>query len=281
MTEDFFFIRPATGEKIHLGARQLPDPRPNIFPTPPKVGLVISTYGGVPLVELALAVRQRLYPDIPALVHDDASPDADRLQSLALRYGADFQCNSSRLSHQMGDLSGLIGGLRWADERGIQLLVKMSRRFIPLINWVPDLIKLAMESQFPTYANQCTHYRFPIRTECIGFHVQDWLAPDVAGEITAFMLSNLTSLRVELYIDDYARKVCTRLCDAARDYERRTPFMRHRLGFAIWDLIGNDRHQPTRSCLWYNANPPEHYAAAARELGLDFGLDAFLPSKLG
>ena len=45
MEEDFFIIRPASGQRLPLGRRELPDPRPDIFPANPKVGQVISTYG--------------------------------------------------------------------------------------------------------------------------------------------------------------------------------------------------------------------------------------------
>ena len=85
MEEDFFIDRPATGERLPLGKRTLPDPRANILPDKPKVGLVISTYGALGFVELGLAVRQRLCPEVPTLVHDDASPVGAQLQELCGR----------------------------------------------------------------------------------------------------------------------------------------------------------------------------------------------------
>src|SRR5690242_15452157 len=101
MEEEFFIIRPASGERVGLGARRLPEARGDIFPDKPRVGLVISTYGGAPWVELGLAVRKLLYPELPALVHDDASGAGGHLQELCGRYGAEFETNSSRLGHQM------------------------------------------------------------------------------------------------------------------------------------------------------------------------------------
>src|SRR5277367_2672062 len=101
MTEPFFFVRPATGQRLAVGERLLPNPLEKVFLTTPKVGLVISTFAAAPYVELALAIRQRGYPEIPALVHDDASDQTDRLSEICARYGADFQTNSSRLEHEM------------------------------------------------------------------------------------------------------------------------------------------------------------------------------------
>jgi hypothetical protein len=116
MEEDFFILRLTTGEQWPLGKRTLPDARPDIFPPHPKVGMVISTFGGAPYVELSLAVRKRLYPNLLTLVHDDASGQAERLAELCNQYGAEFETNSSRPGHQMGDLSALVGGLEWAHE---------------------------------------------------------------------------------------------------------------------------------------------------------------------
>src|SRR5579862_8402358 len=126
MTEDFYFVRPLTGRKDLIGQRVLPNPSEKIFSESPKVGLVISTFGAAPYVALALAVRKRLYPDIPVLVHDDGSPESDQLAELCKQHeGVEFQTNGVRLEHEMGDLSAIVGGLRWAKENGYELLAKM------------------------------------------------------------------------------------------------------------------------------------------------------------
>jgi hypothetical protein len=271
MEEDFFIIRPASGQRLPLGRRKIPDPRPDIFPTTPKVGLVISTFGAPQYVELALAVRQRLYPDTPTLVHDDASHRSADLSSLCSRYGVDFETTSSRLGHPMGDLCGIVGGLRWAEERGIDLLVKMSRRFIPLTNWVTGLTDLASTTQYPTYSNVCRHFGLPIRSECLAMAVGEWRSPEIEGEITRLMLHTSGRFMPEDFIANLAWKLDARKCTTGRKWTEG----KFDYGFALWDLVCPSRVEKCRSHLWYSANGPEDYAGLARNLGLPIGIESF------
>ena len=230
-------------------------------------------------MELGLAVRQRLCPEVPTLVHDDASPVGAQLQELCGRYQAEFETNSSRLGHQMGDLSSLVGGLRWAQERGIDLLVKMSRRFIPLTNWVPDLTKLAGESQWPTYSSICRQFHLPIRSECMAMAVGEWLSADVEGEIRPFMLRHSGWFMAELYLIEFARKLEARKCDAARAWAARTAEEWHHHGFVAWNFISPSRTTSLREHLWHTANGPDAYAGVAHNLGLEhLGIDDFGPN---
>ena len=226
-------------------------------------------------MELALAVRKLFHPGLPTLVHDDASGAGGQLQELCGRYGAEFETNSSRLGHQMGDLSALVGGLAWAKERGIDLLVKMSRRFIPLTDWVPGLVELARESQYPTYSNLCRSFGIPIRTECMAVAVGEWGAADVEGEIRRFMLTNVGWTMVETYLVEYARKLEGRRCDKARAWAEKTPGTRHAMGYAVWDFVWSSRLEQTRSQLWHTANTPEAYREVAGKLGLGWGSESF------
>jgi hypothetical protein len=275
MTEDFYFIHPKSGQRVLVGARSLPDPRPDVFPLKPKVGLVIGTYGGEAYVELALAVRSRSYPQIPVLVHDDASNQTARLQALCDRYGVDFETNSVRLGHQSGDLSSLIGGLLWAKKNGIDLLVKMSQRFIPLCNWTPSLIELAMASQFPGFSNVCHHHRMPIRTECIGMAVREWIAPDISEVITRFILNNVKAVAAEHYLDGYTQTLRTRLCPSARAWEARSTQVELMRGYAVWDFLTANRAERSAAYLWHHANGPEDYLGLSQHLGLDYGPNTF------
>ncbi len=275
MEEDFFIVRPGTGERVALGRRKFPEARGEIFNGEPKVGVVISTFGGMPYVEMGLAVRKLFYPGLPVLVHDDASGAGEQLQELCGRYGAEFETNSARLGHQMGDLSALVGGLAWAKERGIDLLVKMSRRFIPLTNWVPGLVELARKAQYPTYGNLCRSFSLPIRSECMAVAVGEWTAADMEGEIRQFMLENLSFVMAENYLVGYARKIEARRCDKAREWEAGTPEHYHQLGYATWDFVWSSRLEPCRAHLWHTANPAEAYAGVAGNLGLELGVERF------
>jgi len=271
MEEDFFIIRPASSQRLALGRREIPDPRPDILPTNPKVGLVISTYAAPQYVELALAVRQRLYPDLPTLIHDDASPRATELENLCAQYDVEFESTSSRLGHPMGDLCGIVGGLRWAQEREIDLLVKMSRRFIPLTNWVTGLTELARTSQYATYSNVCRHFGMAIRSECMAMAVGEWRSNDIEGEITRLMLRNSGRFMPENFIADLAWKLDARKCTTARKWAED----KFDYGFALWDFVSSSRVEKCRVHLWYTANGPEDYAGLAHNLGLPLGVDAF------
>jgi len=59
--------------------RILDDPQPS-------VGLVIATFAAVPYEHSALESRCRNYPDVPALVHEDGSPEREQLVALCARY---------------------------------------------------------------------------------------------------------------------------------------------------------------------------------------------------
>src|SRR4051812_32853144 len=111
MTEDFYFVRPKNGQRTLIGQRPVANPTEKIFQSAPKIGLVISTFDSPSYIALALTVRQRLYPQIPVLVHDDASPESADLANVCEQLGAEFETNSAPLGHEMGDLSGIVGGL--------------------------------------------------------------------------------------------------------------------------------------------------------------------------
>ena len=151
------------------------------FSEPPKVAVVVGTFAAVPYVHLHLEARRRFYPEVPLLVHDDGSPKSAELAALCRDYGADFERNTPRLPPCKGDLCAFAGGLAWAGENGAGLLVKMSRRFVPLGRWVDGLVVLAEESDYATYNAWTTSFNFGFRTECLALAVEEWSG--MAGEI--------------------------------------------------------------------------------------------------
>ena len=275
MTEDLYFLRPQTGEKFLVGQRPVANPQEKIFQQPPRLGLVISTFGSVPYIALALAARNALYPTLPVLVHDDASDQRDELARLCEQNGVDFQCNSARLGHEMGDVLSLVGGLRWAQERGIDLLVRMTRRFIPLRDWTAHLAEVAMYTQFGTYARDCAHHRLPMRTECFAMYVEHWALPQIAGEIAEFALKNRLSVTVERKVYDWVGKVYEMNCGAAREWERLHVGLTPRPMFCTWEFVERERPRRSPNYLFHEANSPADYAALARNAGLNYTADDF------
>ena len=276
-TEDFYFERPQTSERVHVGRRLLPSNQPRLFTGKPRIGLVISTYGAPAYVELGLAARRLLYGNLPVLVHDDCSPaERDVLARLCDKYGRDsFQSNSSSLGHEMGDLSGIVGGLYWAKSLGLDLLVKMSRRCIPLSNWTTGLQALAEASQYGTFGRRCEDYGLSLRTECFAMAVEPWSRPEIAGEIAAFMLKNRTSLLVEQYLFQFVLRVYEINCEAARQWEHENVLRTPRPAFVDWPFLSEGRRRHSANYLWHETAPPEAYQSAAAAIGLSFAPDAF------
>jgi hypothetical protein len=250
-----------------------------MFTKAPKIGLVIGTYGAVSYVQLHLEARKRLYPDIPILVHDDGSPQSEELSQLCADYGADFESAAERSKHQHGDLLAIIGGFLWAKENGIDLLVKMSRRFIPQINWTEDLARLALESQYATYSSWTTTWNFGFRTECVGFAVQIWKDLGLLELMRLKYLSE-SHLLVEQFVHNLARLAAGCNCIEALDFDRRVgerPYERN--GYAVWDFMGNDRASPNEKFLWHNSATLSDYLQLSKKWGLrweeeDFDLTA-------
>jgi len=275
MTEDFYFLRPKTGEKVLVGQRPVANPQEKIFPQSPRLGLVISTFGSVPYVALALAARNTLYPTLPVVVHDDASDQSDELARLCEQNGVDFQTNSARLGHEMGDLLSLVGGLRWAQERGIDLLVRMTRRFIPKRDWTAHLAEVAMYTQFGTLGRECNTHRLPIRTECFAMYVGHWALPEIAGEMAKFAITNRASIVVERYVYTMVGKVYEMGCGAALEWERLHVRTTPRAMFAPWEFVEPQRGLLTPNYLFHEANWPGDYAALAQNAGLNYSADDF------
>jgi hypothetical protein len=275
MTEDLFFVRPQSNQRIAVGKRDLGNPAEKLYIGVPKIGLVISTFAAVPYVDVALAVRQRLYPEVPVLVHDDASDQTEALVAVCQAAGATFETNSSRLGHELGDLSSIVGGLRWAKEMGLDLLVKMSRRFVPNTNWAPKLAHMAQVTQFATFARNCGTHDFPLRSECFAMGVGPWSSDEIDGRMTAFLLNNHEPFSVEQLMFDLAGKVYAGNCVAARQWELNHVRANPKLPFVMWDFLSEGRRTPTKAHLWHEISPPEQYAELARVVGKNYPPQAF------
>jgi len=222
-----------------------------LFECRPKVGLVIGTSGTAPYIHLHLETAKQLYPDIPILVHDDCS-GVTQLQDLCDQYGVSF-CTSDRpLGHFHGDLSVFVRGLRWADASGYDLLVKMSRRFLPLRDWRDELATLALEGQYPTYSSYCEDNFLQFRTECVALHVKSWMS--VADELETKIANREPIYLVERYFHGLSKKVNRGSSGS----------------YVLWPLIGTSRMRRCEHHLWHNSALPSDYGVRARVLGLCF-----------
>jgi hypothetical protein len=244
------------------GPPPIPDKPPvtevdNIYGAFPSVGLVVSTYGSPAYVALHLESRKLYCPDVPVLVVDDCSDDTAALVDVCSRYGVAFVSNPKRLRHLDGDLAALVHGLQWGRCWGIDLLVKMSRRFLPVGRWVDDLAALAVSSQYPTITSRCDTYKFQFRSECYGVHVGSWFP-------------FIEELRKGSggYVEEYLSRLCRRvpLCRSA---------VHQGAGYQAWDYLGTDRHKHPPEWLWHNSCSPHTYWQMSRQWGLGYGLNDF------
>lgn len=239
-----------------------------------RIGVVIGTSGSAPHIDLGLhwVVRGN---ELPALVVDDCSGDA-ALAEVCARYGVELRELSAHHGHYAGDLQIFAAGLEWAREQGIELLVKLSRRFIACNRWREGLLDLARRSNAVTFSSYTTSYHYGFRTECLGLYVPAWapLIPELKREATPGR-----RIFVEKFLHDRARLLAERwLSPEFEAWRTAHPLGRDKQGYACWEeMLGTDRRASRKGFLWHNADSAEQYAAAARAAGLpyseeDFGL---------
>ena len=247
-----------------------------IIPTPhPTLGVVVGTYGAVPYIHLHLESWRRNYGNIPLLVHDDGSPEGDDLRALCTLYGADFSRNDDSFGHFAGDLTVYSHGLRWAQERSLDLLVKFSRRFIPRLNWIMELQTLAYVTQYATFSSLCEYYNFGFRTECLGMHVPSWLAVCERIQENAEEVKG-ADCHVEALMHHHARFVHRSNCLANKLYETVHPTPDNADAYAPWRLLGTSRHKRLPHVLWHNCYAPFEYYMEAVSCGiLDYDAHRF------
>lgn len=268
------------GEKVHRLVDYLKG-RERLFGARPRVAVVIGSFAALPYVHLHLEARRRFYPEVPLLVHDDASPCAGELEALCRGYGAELAVNVERYPACKGDLTAMAGGLLWAQELGVELLVKMSRRFVPCMRWVDDLVALAEESQYATYSAWTKTFNYGFRTECLAFAVEEWIGRELLHELIGLIFSPHEPF-VEGHLHNMARRAAVRNTEAARAYDAALGARpRDRDGYAPWPFLRTDRLEKNGDFLWHDWAHPRDYARKAEEWGLPYGEKDFADPNMG
>ena len=250
-----------------IGRSVRDDLPPSIMPEWPQVGIVIGTYGSVPYVHMQLEARARLYANVPMLVHDDASVHREALSGLCRAYGADFESNSYHMPlGGLGDMTAFLGGFLWCKDKNLHLLVKFSRRFVPLVSWVDDFTATAVESEATTYSHSCISNGWGFRTECMGAHVGAWFKFGCVDDIQKNVLTHNQQF-VEGYMHGLAGRMnantSLKNCHYLDEHPEHTG-----LGFVPWRFMGVGRNIPDSHALWHNRNTPADYLAQAHAWGL-------------
>jgi hypothetical protein len=217
-----------------------------------KVGIVIGTYGTIPYVHLQLESHKRFHPTIPLLVHDDASNQGTELKQLCDQYNVDFMSNPKRLGWHGGDWSVFTDGLKWAKDRNIDILIKISRRLIPLVNITDDLIELINPS-FDTYGNL---YRGKwLISNIIALNVKYW------SNIPLKRLEIITERNLEKYINDLSPWIQIMVWSPPGPLRK-----------DVLDFYRNPR------LLWHTTNCSSDYAKYASLWGLSYNYDDLMRS---
>jgi hypothetical protein len=249
-----------------------------IFKTPtPSVGLVIGSYGVPAYMHLQLASWKRLYPTIPLLIHDDSSDECDQIAELCKIYGASFYKTEKREGHQEGDLSAYIKGLEFGEANKVDIMVKFSRTWIPLINFVPILQQVAYETQYATFSNHCESCGFRFRTECVGLHVPTYVEK---GHLNSMKEGLRLRSQAWGYAELLLHRIATQVvknstCIANARYRKGEIRHPDYLHYGIWNWIGEDCRKRNSQWLWHRCDTPIDYYRLSSLYGLPYTLKAF------
>lgn len=239
-----------------------------LVPNKPSIGLVIGTHGSPAYVHLFLESAKQYFP-IPILIHDDCSNKQAELKELAKQYGCDFSSNSERFNHGSGDITVFSEGLSWA--KNLDILVKMSRRFIPFFDWRPSLIETALKSQHITYTNHCEYFKFDIRSECVGMYVPEW-----TPYIEELRTLAKTPVEVEKDLMKFISEFPKPTCIVNENYMHTNSANRYCQDYGVWDTMGSNRMMVNTQIMWHDVYLPAAYFNKAKAYGLDYSMKDFI-----
>ena len=230
-----------------------------------KVGVVIGTFGAVPYIHLQLESLRRFHPGTPCLVVDDGSPQRAELEKLCEEYGAEFIGREKRMGHIAGDLDVFLRGIEWAKAREIELLVKLSRRFIPSGPWIDELRELHELHNAPTYNARCERWGFGFRSECVAMCVADW------EHSTGPIVNNIPKARLSYLLAEAVVHDCAGIAWRARNGN--VPSEHDHRGYIPWPFMGTSKAEKSTRYLWHETHSTKEYKDFGRALGIEVSMD--------
>lgn len=187
------------------------------------------------------------------------------------QYKHHFSSNSEVYGHGAGDIMVSCAGLEWAIEHNIDILVKMSRRFIPFFDWTDSLLKTAIKSQHTTFANHCSHFKYPIRSECFGMFVQSW-----HKRIEELRKLAIPGVKVEYDLMDFIKGFERPTCYLNDNYIINSGSY-YAQYYGIWHEIGYNRMSKHPFVLWHDYSVKRDYLDLAVKYGInDYDLKDFI-----
>lgn len=219
------------------------------------IGLVIGSCGTSPYIHLQLEQARRMFSmdSLPILVvndGDDGGHGGSELAELCEQYGAELR-SFPRSGHTMGDLRVFDEGLKWAETNNVQILVKLSRRFIPLVSWRIQLMALAAANQHVAVFGRKNEDRSDglLRTDCVALRVRKWQISSFRETMDAALASADGIGSVENFINSWMRVL---------------------RGWEWWDLVGLDLYHAHDKAMQWRGLMPFHYGDLSRVLGLPY-----------
>jgi hypothetical protein len=234
--------------KKTLRTTDLPAPDQRVEPIE-LIGVVVGTAGTLPYVHLQLETLKRMFGQSqPTLIVNDGPASAE-LKSLCWEYGAHLADFKDSLGHSVGDLRVFVTGFDWCKRLGLDVCVKLSRRFIPLIPWRWHLQSRLCEnrnvSMFTRRHNDRPDGLF--RTDAIAIRVSKLENPQ-AKSVLEHGLSQ--------------ERVCVETIFEALSNPNG--------GWAMWDLLGRSMYSACDTALQWRGLLPHHYGDLSRALGLPY-----------
>lgn len=155
-------------------------------PDDPRVGVVIGSFRWPELVDLQCRVIRDTCGPVPILVSNDDPASHKELSAICATHAdVTLDSNAERIGHTGGDVAAFYKGIRWAAERRIEVVAKLSQRFI--VNrprWLQDSARDLLASGLPMANMRCRgDAPFDLRTEAVLMDVSQWNKPEVLERI--------------------------------------------------------------------------------------------------
>ncbi len=215
-------------------------------PLPPACGVVVGTYFHAALAELQIRLIRYTCGPVPILICDDCSPATEQIEATCRELGADFWRPARRGGHVPGDLAAFGQGLLWAQERALEVLCKLSQRWICVErNWLQTSARALLEDGATIGSREELTHPFPIRTEAVLLRVDAWHGR--AAELLARPADRAPN----------AESVLNRVRRGDRMY--------------AWPLLSDRRTSRTPGVLWHSDSTEQDYRQLAGFFGIDLG----------
>jgi hypothetical protein len=151
-------------------------------PADVRAGVAIGSFRWPEWIEFQIKSIRHTCGPIPILVSNDDPESRSRLADICGGFeGVTLDNNPERIGHTGGDISVFYKGIRWGAELGLNVVAKISQRFIGnRSRWVQDTANDLIDSGLSMGCRRCRgEARFDLRTECVFLNLEAWNRPDI------------------------------------------------------------------------------------------------------